>query len=93
MKTYHLNNTKQTPLIELDPRVFRMPWGKYKGQRLWELPDSYLMGLENGFQHFKWGKLPAGQKFKVSLEIQNLARQVLKARGYKKKGERWLRDE
>jgi uncharacterized protein (DUF3820 family) len=88
MKTYHLNNP-QGKLIELDLRTYRMPWGKHKGECLWGLPDGYLMSLENGFQHYKWGKLPDEQKFKVPLEIQGLARQVLKSRGYRKQGERW----
>ena len=92
MKTYHLNNTTPKPQPEaFSPRTFHMPWGKYKGQLLWELPDTYLMALEDGFSSIKWGKLPDDQKFKVSLEIQGMAREALKARGYKKKGMRWKR--
>ncbi len=98
MKAYHLNKPKpdhpvtESPSIPiLNARTYRMPWGRYRTQLLWTLPDQYLMDLESGFSRQKWGKPPDDQKFKVSLEIMEMAREALKARGVKKRGERWIR--
>jgi len=97
MKTYHLNKSKpDRPVAEpprvpvLNTRAFRMPWGRYIGQFLWGLSDQYLMDLESGFSRQRWGKPPNDQKFKVAPEIMLMAREALKARGLKKKGERWI---
>lgn len=67
-----------------------LPFGKYKGQSIKQIPDDYLMILAEGF-HFP--SEPGKEKFQVSLEIRIATRNELKARKYKKIGARWEKDE
>lgn len=105
MKTYHLHKGLQSdrekltptqakvdrPPIQLNPRMYQMPWGKYRNQTIYTLPDDYLMLLEDGFSSVKFGKPPDSQRFKVPGYLMEMARTVLKGRGYRKRGSRWER--
>ncbi len=58
---------------ELDPEVLRelvaasMPFGRFKGQRLYELPEAYLVWFSR--QGFPPGKL--GRQMALMLEIKH----------------------
>ena len=94
MKIYKLHstrNTSETPSPTAS-NLSTMPFGKFKGQRIDSLPDNYLIMLADDFNRDKPGVLPDNRfNFKVPLEIREKAREVLKKRGYSKRGERWVR--
>jgi uncharacterized protein len=60
------------PDLELDPKVLlefvrvRMPFGRYAGRRLFELPEPYLLWFQQ--RGFPAGKL--GQQMALALEIR-----------------------
>lgn len=91
MKIYKLHNTGGKK-EEVPASTDTMPFGKYKGQRIDTLPDSYLIMVADDFKSDRPG-VPIGQKFtfKVPLEIIAKARKALEKRGYRKKGTRWER--
>lgn len=66
-----------------------LPFGRFKGQRLDQIPDEYLMWITNSDMknqdYWQAGK----REFKVPADIQLGARLVLQSRGYKRKGTRW----
>lgn len=96
MKTYHLHNDKQRPVTPQEQSInhgsLMLPWGKYKGWYLRDVPDDYLILLEDGFASLRRGKPGAeATSLKVPSYLMEAARMVLKGRGYTRRGERWTR--
>lgn len=59
----HLGSNREELLALLEAR---MPFGKYKGQRLLDLPEAYLVWFQR--QGFPRGKL--GEQMRSALELK-----------------------
>lgn len=66
-------------------------FGIYKGKRLEEIPEDYLMWLAKPKYSGKFYESlhSTNLKWRVPLEIKTEARRILEERGWKLIGERW----
>lgn len=90
MKQYLIHHNSPRP----EPKkaeLKTMPFGKFKGWRFEDIPESYLIKVADDFDRDRLGVLPDDRfKFRVPVEVREKAREELKRRGWRKKGERWL---
>lgn len=89
MKQYLIKHD-QPPRETPKPTLDRLTFGKFKGYRYEDVPESYLCRLADDFDRDKIGVMP-DQRFnwKVPLEVRERAREELKKRGWSKHGSRW----
>jgi len=89
MKQYLIKHD-QPPREIPKPKLERLAFGKYKGYRFEDVPESYLIKLCDDFNRDQIGIMPDQRfQFKVPLEVRERAREELKRRGWRKKGSRW----
>lgn len=70
-----------------------LPFGKFKGLRLCEVPDSYLIWITNKDQYDQiYGDPWEKSRFKIDMELDREARAELNKRGFKRHGLRWVRE-
>jgi hypothetical protein len=94
MKTYLIKHDSDTPRRETPKVELKvMPFGKFKGWSWDRVPSDYLQAVSDNFYRDRPGIMPDQRfNFRVPIEVQVKAREELKRRGYKKRGERWEYD-
>lgn len=89
MKQYLIQHNAPRPEQE-KAEIRTMPFGKFKGWRFEDVPESYLIKVSDDFDRDRPGVMPDQRfSFRVPLEVRERAREELKRRGWRKKGQRW----
>ena len=74
-------------------KVFTLPFGSHRGKTMRQIPDSYLFWLcSRGRSTYYKSLHSLDVTWKVPIDVWERARAEAENRGYKKLGERWVKE-